>query len=400
MIFQYKKTTWFLLLFLANSIGVFGQLPIINLSDAIHLAKENYIGLERDRLQVTQYQQLAKAGLPIQPTQISISGEEFGATGQSGIHSLNIQQNFYLPKAGNAQNAYYQKGAVVAEKQLALTDKTLEWKVKQAYFQLLYAKAEQVLVEENLLLFENFLTVATTQLETGETGKIPQLAARTRLGQAQLEKEHAHEKHQIALALFNQWLNAETSFDIQGELVEVATTPAQLELENPHLQIILAEQDQAVSAIELEKSKLLPQINTGARLQNVNGDFPAFGYQIGINMPLFKKAYNKKIEAAEIGVKSQEAALLAERQKLTRINSELRYRLEHQAHVLAYLDKHLKPIVKEQVEVNYKAYREGEINYLEYLNSLEQAVQVKQQYLEALYEYNLLQIEMEYWMGR
>ena len=55
-------------------------------------------------------------------------------------------------------------------------------------------------------------------METGETGRIPQLAARSRLGQAQLEQEHAIEKYQIALTLFNQWLQSDTLYDVEGEL--------------------------------------------------------------------------------------------------------------------------------------------------------------------------------------
>ena len=77
--------------------------------------------------------------------------------------------------------------------------------------------------------------------------------------------------------------------------------------------------------------------------------------------------------------------------------SELRFRLQHQVHVMVYLQEELAPILIEQREVTYAAFREGEIGYLEYLNSLEQVAQVKYQILLALYEFNVLKLELDYW---
>jgi cobalt-zinc-cadmium resistance protein CzcA len=383
------------------ALSVFGQSKAITLDEAISIARNNYAGLERDRLTVEKYNKLATTGLPAQPTQLYVSGEEFGSNGQSGVHSLNVFQNFYLPKASKAQRAYYQKGAVLAEQQLQLTDWELKRQVELAFYQLQYANEAMVLVAENASLYNDFLTVTTAQLETGETGRLPQMAARTHLGQAQLEQEHAKEAYQIALSLFNQWLQSDSLYEAAGSLpLPTDLLQDTLQANNPHLQIIQAQKELAATNIETQKAQLLPQINSGFKLQNAFGNFPLFGYQIGVNVPLFKKAYQGRIEAAEIEVKVQEAALKTEQQKLQRTISELQYRIEHQGHILEYLQEDLTPLVNEQSAVNLQAYREGEIGYLEYLDSLEQVVKVKQQYLEALYTFQVLKVELEYWMGQ
>ena len=395
------KQVWLLLALL---IAVFqtgnGQNNSISLEEALRIARDSYAGLERDRLSVEQQTRLSGAGLLTQPTQLFFSGEEFNFGGQSGVQSINVQQNFYLPKAHKAQRAYYQQGTRVAEKQLELTEQELERQVTQAYLRLQYAKQEQTLAVENLELYQNFLEVTTGQLESGETGRIPQLAARSRLGQAQLEREHVQEKYQIARSLFNQWLGSDSTYEVNGEL-PLATIPAvDTALQNnPHLQLVQARQELALAKVETQKAQLLPQINSGLRLQNAFGTFPLFGYQAGVNVPLFRKSYKTQIEAAQVAVKVEEAALRTEQQKLERTISELRYRLEHQLHILEYLEEDLSPIVNEQSEINLAAYREGEVGYLEYLDGLEQVVRVKQQYLDALYEYNALRVELDYWLG-
>jgi len=383
------------------TLSVFGQNNAINLEEALSIARNNYAGLERDRLTIEQYNKLASTGLPVQPTQLYISGEEFGSNGQSGVHSLNIQQNFYLPKASAAQRAYYRQGAALAEKQLELTDSELKRQVEQAFYQLQYANEVLTLVAENVTLYNNFLTVTTAQLETGETGRLPQMAARTRLGQAQLEQDYATEAYQIALSLFNQWLQADSLYGASGSLaLPTDLSKDRLQTDNPHLQIIQAQKDLAATNIETQKAQLLPQINSGLKLQNAFGNFPLFGYQIGVNVPLFKKAYRGRIEAAEIEVMVQEAALKTEQQKLQRTINELQNRLKQQRRMLEYLQQDLTPLVEEQSTVNLQAYREGEIGYLEYLDSLEQVVKVKQQYLEALYKFHVLKVELGYWMGQ
>jgi cobalt-zinc-cadmium resistance protein CzcA len=399
---QIGAQLWLLLgLVCALTTSSIGQTKSISLEEALHIARKNYAGLERDRFAVDQQNKLADAGLPMQPTQLYLSGEEFGVNDQTGIHSINIQQNFYLPKVAKAQQSYYQQGAEVAEKQLAITDHQLKRQVGQAYYQLLYAKQEQDLVAENLRLYDNFLSVATSQLVAGETGMIPQLAARSRLGQAKLEREHAFEKYQIALTLFNQWLQSDTLYEVEGVLAfDPSFLPDSTMGNSPHLQVVEAQRDMAFTKIASQRVQLLPQINSGFKLQTASGNFPLFGYQLGVNVPLSKKVYERRIEAAEVGVKVQEADLKTKKQELERTVSELRYRIEHQIHILEYLQQDLTPIVNEQSEVNLKAYGEGEISYLEYLDGLEQVVKVKQQYLTAIYEFNALRVELEYWLGK
>ncbi len=382
------------------SLSLFGQEKAITLDEAIALAREEYVGLERDRLLISKYEKLASVGLPSQPTQLYISGEEFGSNGQTGVHSLNIQQNFYLPKASEAQQEYYQRSAILAERQMALTDRELARQVQLAYYQLQYTTEAMEIMDENVQLYSDFLEMTTTQLTTGETGRLPQLAARSRLGQAQLEYQHATESYDMSLSLFNQWLSTETDYTTVGTLTLSEEIESVWQDDNPHLQIIQAQQELAQANIETQKAQLLPQINSGLKLQNAFGNFPLFGYQVGVNVPLFKKAYEGRIQAAEIETQVQTAALRTEEQKLQRTLNEIRYRMEHQRHTLSYLTEELRPLLDEQSQVNLQAYREGEIGYLEYLDSLEQIVQAKQQYLEALYKYHLLKAEKDYWTGR
>lgn len=402
---MYRQSIKDILLLLGFVCAVFscalGQNKAIGLEEALQMVRKNHPGLESGKLAQEQQIKLAEAGIMRPPTQITLTGEEFDFASRSGVHAINFQQNFYLPKTADAQRNFYKNSAAVMGKKLALTDLELERQVTEAYYQVLFSKEVLALANESLVLYENFLQVTKVQLETGETGRIPNMAARSKLGQAQLELEHAEERYQIASTLFNQWLRSDITYEVAGQLpLPTNLSNDSISPVNPHLQVGQAQVELSAAAIEMQEAKMLPQVNAGARFQTASGDFPLFGYQIGMNVPLFKKAYKGQVEAAEIGLKVKEKALQESRNKMERTVSELQYRLQHQIHILDYLRNELTPIVMEQSEVNWMAYQEGETGYLEYLDSLEQVVEVKQQYLTALYEFNALRTEMDYWLGR
>lgn len=385
---------------LMNTVFSFGQGTTISLEEAISLAEKHYPGLVRDQLTIEQQQKLAQAGMIPQSTQLFVTGEEFNFGDQGGIHSLNVQQNFYLPKAKKAERNLHQKGALVAEQQYSITKKVLKWNVEKAYIDVVYARASTKLEQENLKQYNSFLSIATKQSEAGETGKIPLLAARSRVGQADLDKKLADDVYQLSVRIFNKWLQAPETYEAEGELTtEASVELANMRPNNPHLQILQAERELAQAKVEKQESLLLPQLNTGLRLQKTPGNFPLYGYQAGLNIPLFRKSYNKKVEAAKIEILVKDAALENKQQELDRTISDLQAKLDQELQRIEYLKNELSPLMEEVVSTNLSAYHEGEISYLVYLDGLEQQIKVKEQYLSALYKFNILKAELSYWLG-
>jgi cobalt-zinc-cadmium resistance protein CzcA len=388
------------LFFLFISIHlVKGQEISISLEDAISVAQKNNIGLERDKLVSEQRNLLAEAGLMKQASKIYISGEEFDFN-ESGIHSLNIEQNFYLPATAKAHRNYYQSEAVLAGKKLEISEQELKWEVSKAFYVLLYLAKQEEFLDESVHFYEDFLSKTRAKIEAGESGKIPELAANAKLGQARLELEHNEEQYQVALSLFNSWLQSDTLFEASGSLEYFPELPSEsISNSNIHLQLKQAGIEVAAAEVNRKESLLLPEISSGLKLQTIAGKLPYFGYQIGLNIPLFKKAYRGHIQAAKVGLMVEESDMKATKLRIDRTLSELQFRLEHQIHIIEYLEEELAPIVQERHDINQKAYEAGEIGYLESLDGLEELLKVKLQQLDALFKFNLLRKELAYWLG-
>ena len=61
-------------------------------------------------------------------------------------------------------------------------------------------------------------------------------------------------------------------------------------------QVFASQKMVAEQQVKVAESQLLPQLNSGVLFQQVAGDVPFFGYQLGVNMPLFRKGYDARIE--------------------------------------------------------------------------------------------------------
>lgn len=386
-------------LLMCFSVLMSAQNTSINLEQALVMARAYNAGLQRDQLKIDQQNTLAQAGLRQEATQIYISSEEFDFGDNTGLHALNVQQNFYLPKANKAQQAWYKTAALKAERQYALTDQALKRAVSEAYYQVLHAQALKVLNAENIALHEDFVARTHRQLTTGETGKVPYTTAKLHLGQARLQAAAAEEQYALALMVFNSYLGANTHYEAEGVLGETKAVVALNTSASPYLQLQQAQQELAKANIAREQAQLIPQLNSGLKLQSNAGVAPLFGYQIGVNVPLFRKAYNKRIEAAQLGVELAQAEYDSQTQALDRAVQALAQQLQEQQSIIEYLQTALKPLAEEQNQLNLAAYIEGELSYLAYLDGLEQMVEVEQQYLAALYKLNALQAELNFLLG-
>ena len=150
----------------------------------------------------------------------------------------------------------------------------------------------------------------------------------------------------------------------------------------------------------LKKSRFLPDLSAGYFNQQIEGVKNFSGFQVGVKVPLFFWSQKGKTQAAK---KNTEIALMNYEQTKLDINSVLQTNLQeyekHKASVLYYETKGLQLADKLFSSAN-TAYKEGEIGYVEYITTLEQAAQIKRDYLDRLNLYNQTINEINYLTGK
>jgi len=168
--------------------------------------------------------------------------------------------------------------------------------------------------------------------------------------------------------------------------------------------VVLAENQQ-----KLEKGKLQPSFNVGYNSSTIIGWQPTgqgnesyfgsnhrFGaINLGLSIPIFSTAQKSKIAASKVQIEQNKLESLALQQQLSsNFKNLLNAYLQNKKLVLSY-QKSMLPNATLLIETAGRKINAGEITYLEWVMIINQAIQIKSEYLNYIQQLNENAIELE-----
>ena len=154
----------------------------------------------------------------------------------------------------------------------------------------------------------------------------------------------------------------------------------------------------AKSSLSLERQKLLPGLqfsvfqgtNNGVNAKNYNG------FQLGVAIPLWFGANKSKINAAKT-----ETFIVANEYENYKIQLQSKYDallsdVKKYQETVDYYETAGRALSKELTTTASKAFQNGEIDFLQYVQLLESAKNIEINYLQNLNKYNNTVLELNY----
>jgi cobalt-zinc-cadmium resistance protein CzcA len=184
-------------------------------------------------------------------------------------------------------------------------------------------------------------------------------------------------------------------------------------IQNPYLGFV--KQQVAVSQIEkkLERSQMMPDLSIGyfsqtiMGTQDVNGvsrnfgqGFRFTGVQAGISVPLWIIPYTSRAKAARI---SENIARTNAENYDKSLTGSYQSLLDEYSKYMSSVDYYEKQAVPEAdiiIDQATRSYKAGALDYLDYVLTLNRALAIRQNYLEALNSFNQTIISIEYITGK
>jgi outer membrane protein TolC len=374
----------------------------VSLSEALEIAARHYPLLKRDVQFVEQQKALIASAIPQARTEVFLAGQQLDANTGNGINGLGFSQDFNLPSAKKRYAEAAEQRVLLGSAQQELTRMELDKAVAKAYFELLYAQDLVALARTQAQLMDELVELANLRFELGETGKIPVLSAMGKEKEALLALQQARHNIEIAHTIFNNWLYTDTLYTITGNSLPPASGYVNWFVNGGHPTLLYQQQrvNLAESAIQAERAALKPQVTTGLQMQMIDADLPFYAYHLGMKVPLSQKAIRSRIEGAKLGVELEKTALETAREALENKRRHLIAAIKKEQETLDFYNKELLPLAEEQIEASRKAYSQGAVVYIDYLQNLEQALGSRRQYLDTLRSYHLLRLELEFLSGR
>ena len=384
-------------LLLLGSFSLSAQTPGLSLDEAIQKARQNYPQLQKNLKEVKKNDHWANIKNTHPSALIYLSSEEYDLSRNSGVHSLGFQQNFNLPGVNKASSDYYRQQSLTYRNAARLSEWEIDREVTKAYYTLIYQKQIQREWVKLDSTYQQLIQLNQFKFEAGETGKIPLLAAQAGHRKLKIKKQKAEQGIELALQDFNSLLLSDTLFDISEKILpEPVKVTDRIEPQNPQEQYYQQQVALAEAKLKVNEYSLLPQLNTGLQLQRIGGKLLFFGYQAGINVPLFRDAGLRKIEAAKVEIDSRKEQQQFLQKQLEKQKEKYLLELQQIQHNLHIYREELIPRALNYLELLEEAFRAGSVEYLTYHQAIEEWINYRMEYLEMLKDFHLKKTEFIY----
>lgn len=415
-IIKLKYSIYFLLAaFCSTSISVIAQTQRVTLEQAVQQSLQNNQSIRSSRYDVEAQRSLKRTSGSID--KLSVTGM-FGQYNSyvKADNNITISQSIPFPTVFGARAALGNANIKSSEFELAANENELAFQVKATWYQLAYLHEYNKWYQRQDSLFEEFARAAEIRQRTGETSLLEKVTAESR----HLQIETQLRQNEADITIYKKRLqtltNAASEVDVQIDALTARALPAVdtvSVLTNPQLewyrqQISVAEKEKSV-----EKSLMAPDLTFGYFNQTLIGTPTGEnavelatkrdrfqGFQLGVSIPLWFKPQTARVKAAEFNRLSSQARYEQERrnykgeltalsQEVQKLNTSLNYYVEN---ALPQAELILK-------QANL-AFRGGEIGYVEFIQALNTAGDLRAGYLETLNNYNQAVINLEYLLGQ
>ena len=395
---KYKKAT-VLILFLSVGLNSTVAQNKISLEEATVMALQQNKSIKNSALWV-EYQEGIKASY-LDFAQTEVSGDFGNIQGSAQDNSFGITQRFNFP------TFYTKKKKVLSEEWKAsllgkeLTEAQIVKQVSETFYHLLILEEKRARLQFIDSLYAHFLEKADLKLELGEE---------TILEQATIEVQRDQIANQLLL-LDNEldFQLLELQLSLQSEVVfmpKASSLKVSLDSEianssiEEHPDLRLSEQQIAIREREAqwERSKLNPEFTLGYQSQSMKEiNDNRFDYvQVGISLPIFNQGQRKMAKAAKtkVAIAENEYKMKEEQFKKDLQQVHLEY-LRRKEIIDKYENKQLQKAdlilvtAQQQLEL-------GNIDYLQWVQLTNQAVQIQSDYIDALDLLNKAAIQLQY----
>jgi len=399
------------ILFMSNSV----KAQDISLIQVIEKAILNNGDMKALNLEIEKFKTLEKTAFELDKTDFGVGYGQLN--GFEKDVSFSIEQKFKFPAAYKHQKQLNQALVIDISNQKIISKNELIKQIKTVWYQLLFYKQQLDLFHSEDSLFTQFNRDTYKRFESGDATYLETINSSTKLMEVKSKLMDVKEE------IKTQFVFLQILMNDNSEIGSINDTVVKRELglnavdfsstNNPTVnylqELILSKEKQ----IAIHKTDYYPEFSVGYFNQSMLGNHSVNGIEqyygsdqrfqgvnATISLPVFTRATKSKVNAAKI--ERQIAQTNAEFYKI-RIENEYRIAVNNYIKTktqLAYFENSVLEQVRLIIETSNLSYKSGNISTLEYIQSLNAAIDLKSKYNQILNRYNQTVIEIEYLVGK
>jgi cobalt-zinc-cadmium resistance protein CzcA len=339
------------------------------------------------------------------PAKLSLRGELGNVNSSLNDSKYAAEQVFDLPQVYQAQKKLYQSISETYDYQIVLDQNYIQHAVEQLYIQLQFQVAKGGLLSQLDTIYLKQLAAVDARFKAGQDNGLEQINMQNWVSvHQQLMIKHQNEQHglqkQLAILLQDStMILPEEVLNFEPKLMDTSVGAA-----HPLNLFWKQKLQSAIAETNIAKSKVLPQVAMGYTNQSFrmtpNDQNRYNSVNLGLNVPLFRSGLKQKVKASQ----ANETVVANEKEKAS-IDLEMQIQkawnqYQQTVDLYQHFQKSLLPNANKIAMIANLSFKEGQISYIEWSNSMTQVQSIKMQALETLELFNLNQSTLNYLLSK
>ncbi len=391
----------YLIIFFVITSFSYGQTTTSELQNLIDLGIKNNRGLQAAKLEVTKSQANINNSFSFDKTNFYYNYDRNNiAYNDKPLTVFGIQQSFLFPTVYGVQKKVntieFEKNKIFYE----IEKNKISLEISKLYNQIVYFQNQEKLFENLDSLYQKFSLASSRRFELGETNYLEKITAQSKAKQISLKLIQIKKDKEAQYNLLLHTIQTNENIEIKTKVIEpvldalAKSVEASTDLYKAYFNEISSSYE---SQIKLQKQGWLPDLhfeyfsgtNKGIS-QSLNG------FQVGLAIPILSSGILSKTKVANL-----ELAIWKEnRQNREEIISGFMQQkknevLKHQEAINYYLQQG-KKLGAEILKVASRSFQQGEIDFFQYIQSVDHATMIELEYLDNVLQYNLTQLDYQY----
>jgi cobalt-zinc-cadmium resistance protein CzcA len=389
------------------------ELRTVSVDSLLAMVERQSLDIKAAEKQEVYWKTLESGTFELSKTQLGVEYGRFNSVFSD--NRLFVNQGLQLPAVYKRQKELYQEQGQLQKRITGMHRSELRKEVRILFVQLIDLKEREKLVRSLDSIYSRFSNAASLRLEAGESNQLEKTTADALVDQLRLQLKQLDFDRTIVQQRLMSLTNSEILFEpLYEDPMLVIQMESVISDSSPGIQVLEQQAQVAVATGKVERTQLLPEFTVGytnmsiVGYQTKNGVDDLYfgpGYRFHsvnftLGLPLFMKATRTRVKASQ--VQAEQASMQADalRQTIQYRQMALHQQIKKYEEQIRYFQSGGRRQAEALELQAREAYREGEIDYLQWTQLMNQVIAIRLNYLDALKAYNTQQVDIFYLTGK
>ena len=394
---KHQSSTYIILLLLSSSLA-FSQNSNPELDSLMSKAIQNNKGIKAAQLQVDKTKSNIKTANTFDKTNIYYSYDQNNlALNNEPLRVFGVQQRFSFPTVYGAQRKVYSSEYEREKANFDIQKNKLSLAVSKSYQHIVYLQHQEKLYHYLDSLYQNFSKASDRRFELGETNYLEKITAQAKFRQIRTKLSQIENDKKAQYEVLQSLLQTDQIIAIKSNSITALNTFTNETSKSFYTAYLERITENYKNQINLQKQHWLPDINLDYFQGRNNGlSQSLYGFQVGLAVPILFSGTISKTKVAQLELQSWEQQKQNEEVKIEKYINQKKNELAKYQEAINYYNMYGKKLSDEIIKVGNNSYKHGEIDFFQYIQSLENATTIQVDYLDTILLFNQTQLDLQY----